>query len=122
MPTFGPIVIGKTLWEVVHVIGTLEFTSSGKAVLSVPLEEGRSLVIGRAPDADVPFVDLVTLSRRHCRVWAEAGRAWVEPLGCRGAILVNRKAILSSHELKEGDKVELLGDNLVFRLQPIPAS
>ena len=103
------------------MIGTLEFTSGGKVIRSEALEEGRTLVIGRAPDADVPLVDYMPLSRSHCRVWAEGRRVWIEPLGSRGPILVNGKAIRASHELSLGDKVTLLAD-LVFRLQPMPAS
>ena len=100
----------------------LEFLSGSKMVRTVPLEYGRPLVIGRSPDTDVAFDDIVVLSRRHCRVWVEEGRAWLEPLNCRCSILVNGEAIRASHEVKVGDKVLLAGEHLRIRLRSIPAS
>jgi hypothetical protein len=98
---------------------TVEFIRRDNAVRSVPLDEGHTLVIGRCSGADVVFDDLMLLSRLHCRVWAAGGRAWVEPLHCRGEIYINRRAIRGPSEVNEGDEVLLVGDSLRFRLRPM---
>src|SRR4051812_49285942 len=73
-----------------HMAGRLVFTSRWAEVRSVPLADGQVVVIGRGPGSDVRFADMIALSRLHCRVRAEGGRAWVERLYCRGEIRVRR--------------------------------
>jgi pSer/pThr/pTyr-binding forkhead associated (FHA) protein len=101
------------------MIGILEFAVWTRPDRSVPLRDGDSFVIGRGPYADVSF-DITSLSRQHCRVWAEGGQAWIENMGCAGIILVNRTSVRGSCVLRLGDLVDLGG--LSFRLQPCPAT
>ncbi len=66
------------------------FDRSGARV--VPLVEGRVLVIGRIPPADV-VVDHDSISREHARVVLREGRVWVEDLGSTNGTRLEGKRI-----------------------------
>lgn len=59
-------------------------TSSSRERL---LRDGEALVLGSGKHVDVRIDDR-TVSKRHCRIWAERGRLFVEDLGSRNGIFV----------------------------------
>jgi DNA-binding NtrC family response regulator len=65
---------------------------SRDGVQAVPLAEGRSLVIGRSPPADVTVRDN-SLSRRHASVELAGGEIWVEDLGSTNGTWVDGEKI-----------------------------
>ncbi len=65
---------------------------SRDGVQAVPLAEGRSLVIGRSPPADVTVRDN-SLSRRHASVELGGGEIWVEDLGSTNGTWVDGEKI-----------------------------
>jgi pSer/pThr/pTyr-binding forkhead associated (FHA) protein len=103
------------------MVGILEFTVRGRTDRSVPLGDGDRLVIGLGPDADVSFVNFKMLARRHCRVWAEGGQAWIEDMRSCSGTFVNRRSIRGPCVLRLGDEV-WLQNGLTFRLQPCPGT
>jgi len=58
----------------------------------VTLEEGRVVVLGRDPSAELPFAD-DGLSRRHARFEVVAGEVWVEDLGSTNGTKLNGQRI-----------------------------
>lgn len=70
-------------------------------------------VIGRAPTAELRIED-DGISRRHARIRAETGRAWVEDLGSRNGTFVNGVKISATTELDDGDKIQV-GRGTVIR-------
>jgi two-component system, NtrC family, response regulator AtoC len=75
-------------------------------LVSVPLADGQSLVIGRHPPSDVPIRDS-SLSRQHACVELVDGQVWVEDLGSTNGTWVDgsrveRAAVSSESELAFG--------------------
>jgi diguanylate cyclase (GGDEF)-like protein len=63
------------------------------------------VVIGRAPDSDVQ-IEHRSVSRRHCKVWHEAGAYFVRDLGATNHTYVNDRAVEQS-ELRDGDHIAI---------------
>jgi len=51
------------------------------------LRDGEALVLGSGKHADIRIDDRA-VSKRHCRVWAERGRLYVEDLGSKNGVFV----------------------------------
>ena len=60
-----------------RLVSLLIYTRDGIKVVS--LEEGRSLIIGRLPPADIIVRD-ASLSRQHARIMLKQGEVWIEDL------------------------------------------
>jgi len=73
-----------------------------------------SLVIGRAPDADIQL-KFTGVSRRHARFFAEGGGWSVVDLGSHNGTLVNGQRLASARILQVGDEVVLGPVRLVYR-------
>lgn len=75
-----------------------------------------SLVFGRGPGADV-LVDDEYASPRHCRIWREGGRYFVEDLGSTNGTRVRREG----RNLKAQPSLRLLpGDVVIVGRTQIP--
>jgi pSer/pThr/pTyr-binding forkhead associated (FHA) protein len=67
---------------------------------------GPEFIVGRAPECKLrPNSDMV--SRRHCMISVEEGKATIRDLGSRNGTIVNGQKITSEQELKTGDKVKV---------------
>jgi pSer/pThr/pTyr-binding forkhead associated (FHA) protein len=67
---------------------------------------GPEFVVGRAPECKLrPNSDMV--SRRHCMISIEEGKATIRDLGSRNGTIVNGQKITGEHELRTGDKVKV---------------
>lgn len=70
------------------------------------------LVIGRSVDADFQISDR-SISRRHCRIFRENGRYWVEDLGSTNHTWLNDKQI-DRAALRDGDHLRISQSVLKF--------
>ncbi len=70
-------------------------------------------VMGRSPGCHVTIEDPL-VSRQHARVRVEADRATVEDLGSRNGLVLNGMPIKGLHELKDGDRIRIGTQELVF--------
>ena len=70
------------------------------------LYDRRDVVIGRAPDCDLP-VESARASRRHAEVRRRGDRFWVRDLGSTNGTLVNGSRISGEHALQPGDRIEI---------------
>jgi len=77
----------------------------------VRLFDRRDVVLGRAPECDLP-VDSARASRRHAEVRRQGDRFWVRDLGSTNGTLVNGTPIAGEHPLHPGDRISI-GDILV---------
>src|SRR6516162_5113025 len=67
---------------------------------------GPEFIVGRAPECKLrPNSDMV--SRRHCMISIEEGKATIRDLGSRNGTIVNGQKITGEHELRTGDKVKV---------------
>jgi pSer/pThr/pTyr-binding forkhead associated (FHA) protein len=67
---------------------------------------GPEFIVGRAPECKLrPNSDMV--SRRHCMISVEEGKATIRDLGSRNGTVVNGQKITSEQELRTGDKVKV---------------
>jgi diguanylate cyclase (GGDEF)-like protein len=71
------------------------------------LTPGGGLTIGRARDADLSFPEPTEVSRRHARIWEEAGTVRVEDLGSRNGTFVNGQEVTAPRVLNNGDNVQI---------------
>jgi sigma-B regulation protein RsbU (phosphoserine phosphatase) len=77
-----------------------------------PRELGpEGVVVGRSSECGLRISD-DSLSRRHCRLGIEAGRAFVEDLGSRNGTYVNDEVVKERQSLRAGDRV-LAGGTLI---------
>jgi pSer/pThr/pTyr-binding forkhead associated (FHA) protein len=70
-------------------------------------------IIGRGPDCRITLVDPL-VSRHHTKVRVEATRALIEDLGSRNGSRVNGRLIRGAHVLKDGDRIRIGTQELVF--------
>jgi hypothetical protein len=70
-------------------------------------------LIGRGPDCRITMVDPL-VSRHHARVRFEAGRPIFEDLGSRNGSRINGRLVRGIHALKDGDRVRIGTQELVF--------
>lgn len=68
------------------------------------LFEQPEVLIGRTEDNDVVLLQ-GGVSRRHARVFIEAGGAWAEDLGSANGTLVNGQRLDQPRRLREGDEI-----------------
>ena len=67
---------------------------------------GSEFIVGRAPECNLrPNSDMV--SRRHCMISIEEGKATIRDLGSRNGTVVNGQKITGEQELRTGDKVKV---------------
>ena len=72
----------------------------------------QSATIGRAVDAEVRIVD-DKMSRRHCRVFLEDGKSYVEDLGSTNGTYVNGLKV-ARRQLQDGDKIQV-GETAILK-------
>ncbi len=70
-------------------------------------------VLGRSPTCHVTLDDPL-VSREHAQLTVRGSRVTVEDLGSRNGTLVNGDKLTSVHELRDGDRVRLGTQELVF--------
>jgi hypothetical protein len=70
-------------------------------------------LIGRGPDCRITLVDPL-VSRHHSKVHIDGSRATIEDLGSRNGSRVNGRLIRGSHPLKDGDRIRIGTQELVF--------
>ncbi|HYO54008.1 FHA domain-containing protein [Archangium sp.] len=68
--------------------------------------EQDSVLIGRVTECDVVLYD-AGISRRHCRIFAEKGRYFIEDLGSSNGTRVNDERVTEMRALSEGDHLTL---------------
>ena len=85
----------------------------------VPLGDGASVVVGRAPQADLVIND-TTLSREHARFGREAHRLWVEDLGSTNGTAIGGQAV-RRQDISVGDTVHLGSVRLCIYLLAEPS-
>jgi len=73
------------------------------------------VVLGRSSSATLQLID-GKVSREHCRLVAEGGRAFIEDLGSHNGTFVNGERITGRHTLAPGDEIAI-GDSL-FLIDP----
>ncbi|HEX8821480.1 MAG TPA: FHA domain-containing protein [Archangium sp.] len=78
--------------------------------------EQDSVLIGRVTECDVVLYD-AGISRRHCRIFSEARRYFVEDLGSSNGTRVNGNPISGKQPLSDGDAISLGG--VVFKFKPV---
>src|SRR3954469_12018730 len=61
------------------------------------------VLVGREDDCDV-ILTSPRVSRRHARIWSQGGRFGVEDLGSLNGTYVNRRRVVGSAALAEGDR------------------
>jgi len=76
------------------------------------LPPGETL-IGRGPDCRITLVDPL-VSRHHAKVRIEGSRAIIEDLGSRNGCRVNARLIRGQHILRDGDRIRIGTQELVF--------
>lgn len=74
---------------------------------------GPEVVLGRSPDCHITIEDPL-ISRRHARIALRDDRAFVADLGSRNGVRINGKTIEAETELKDGDRVRLGTQELLF--------
>jgi len=74
---------------------------------------GPEVVLGRSPDCQITIEDPL-VSRRHAVIRLTGGRAVVSDLGSRNGVRVNGEMVQGEQELKDGDRVRLGTQELVF--------
>lgn len=74
-------------------------------VQTVELSE-EPLVLGRSREADLMIED-EWVSRRHCQVWVQNQRIWVEDLGSTNGTYVDGNSILFRTQLQLGQRIQL---------------
>jgi pSer/pThr/pTyr-binding forkhead associated (FHA) protein len=75
---------------------------------------GRSILIGRAPSADIRITD-PQVSRLHARIEMRDDGVYVEDLGSRNGTLVEGESMTGSRRLVGGDEIEIGSASIIFR-------
>ncbi len=83
----------------------LTVLTGGASGMQFKVSKGTA-VIGRAPNVELRVED-DGISRKHARIRAETGRAWVEDMGSRNGTFVNGTKITTTTELLDGDKIQV---------------
>lgn len=76
---------------------------------------GPEVVIGRSPDCQITIEDPL-ISRRHARIAIRDDHAIVHDLGSRNGVRVNGRLIKGEQALKEGDRLRIGTQELVFAI------
>ncbi len=94
---------------------TITYAESGKERGVVSLKAEGETTIGRVDGNDVVLPNK-KVSRRHALVTAEAGRYVAVDAGSTFGTLLNGRTLQGSAELKDGDRLDVGGNLLVFSL------
>ena len=81
--------------------------------MSVSLEPGKPLTIGRNPQCDLQFVEK-RISNYHCRVFAKEDGYYIEDSGSTNGTNVGTKMISAPYKLKDMDEIRLGSIQLQF--------
>ncbi len=76
------------------------------------LVEKEEITIGRDPASDI-FLNDITVSRRHARIYFEKAEAYIEDLGSLNGIYVDGKRV-DKAKLKPGSEIQIGKFKLVF--------
>src|SRR5690606_31449826 len=76
---------------------------------------GPEVAIGRSPDCQITIEDPL-ISPVHARVVVRDEQAFVLDLGCRHGVSITGRLIKDEHLLKEGDRIRLGTQELVFSI------
>lgn len=74
---------------------------------------GPEVVLGRSPDCHITIEDPL-ISRRHARIAIGPDTATIADLGSRNGVRINGRSIDGETELKDGDRVRLGTQELLF--------
>ncbi len=74
---------------------------------------GPEVLIGRSPECHITIEDPL-VSRKHARICIADGVAIIEDMGSRNGVAINGSKIEGSHPLKDGDRVRLGTQELLF--------
>ena len=74
---------------------------------------GPEVVLGRSPECHITIEDPL-ISRRHAKISIGEDSAAVEDLGSRNGVKLNGRAIDGKSELRDGDRVRLGTQELIF--------
>ncbi len=97
--------IREQLSSVSRTKPVLTVLTGGASGMQFKVSKGTA-VIGRAPNVELRVED-DGISRKHARIRAETGRAWVEDMGSRNGTFVNGTKITTTTELLDGDKIQV---------------
>lgn len=90
--------------------------AEGKEAGKEFLFEQDSVLIGRVTECDVVLYD-AGISRRHCRIFSEGGRYFIEDLGSANGTRVNGNALKEKQALSGGEQLSL--GPVVFVFKPV---
>lgn len=93
---------------------TVQVKQGPREINGTKLAVNGTLVIGRAPGADI-LINAEFVSGRHARLMPIESRLIVEDLGSTNGTRVNHQAITTPHELIDGDQIQI-GD-VVLQVQ-----
>lgn len=85
----------------------------------IPVGEGKefsSFLIGRAAEADL-FLNDLTVSRRHCRIFRQAQSTMLEDLGSRAGTFLNEQKVSQPLGLRDGDEIKVGDVGLRVRIE-----
>lgn len=74
---------------------------------------GPEIVLGRSSECQIIIEDPL-ISRRHAKVEMRSSGAWICDLGSRNGVRVNGRLIKGEQQLKDGDRVRLGTQELLF--------
>jgi len=73
--------------------------------------------VGRSHEADIYFLHDRQVSRSHCQVRLRSGDFFLEHLSTKNRTLLNGDSVSSAPmRLKDGDRIEVGSNQIVFRL------
>jgi predicted component of type VI protein secretion system len=74
-------------------------------------------IVGRAKGSAIR-IPSERVSRRHCRIWVERYKVWLEDLGSENGTYVNEAAVVDRVELNPGDELKIAGIRFRLQFQP----
>lgn len=97
----------------------LRFVSGKYQGGTVPLRDGRDVVVGRSSDLDLVLADDM-VSRKHARISVRGGEVTIQDLGSTNGIFVNGEKVKKAR-LREGDRI-LIGASILKLVAAEPGS
>lgn len=88
--------------------------------LILRLDEGNEWIVGRDPEEATLLVEEPSVSRRHLLVRESGGELLVENLSDTNPALLNGEPIMEPKTLKEGDRLHLGNQELLFTFEEPP--
>ncbi len=98
----------KPSTDKVHTVAIKKGPSAGTEFFI----EKEEITIGRDPASDI-FLNDITVSRRHARIFFEKNEAFIEDLGSLNGIFVDGKRVDRAH-LDQGAEIQIGKFKLVF--------